>query len=419
MNIRSINPRERPTGYLPEGDDILRNIARRRRYGVVWRTLFFVSLIISLLALATLLYTIVNDSFGYIAVQPNIAPDQLSDRPLDALSKEELMNILRANVSAGFFARLDADEPFSQRSKEDVLRLIEAYVIQRNVVAFYGLTESLLERQRIETIVRERFPGARLEFHSWINREFILRPMNSTPILAGIGNAILGSLWIIAITMTLAVPIGILGGVYLEEYASNRWYYRLIETNINNLAGVPSIVYGLLGLVIFVRALHPITSGSAFGIDASSGRTIFSAGLTMALLVLPLMIINAREAIRAVPQSIRHASYCLGATRWQTIWHHVLPNALPGILTGTILSASRAIGETAPLIVVGAATALESYPDSMFDKFTALPIQIYQWASQGSNFRGITAAAIIVLLVTLLLINATAILLRNRFRRRY
>lgn len=365
MNVQSIHPRERPTGYLPEGDEIRRNIVWRRRYGVVWRAVFLLSLIIGLLALATLLYTIINDAFGYIVVQPGADP---------------------------------------QRPK---------------VVASYGLTESLFARERLEAIVRERFPGARLEFHAWLNLEFLLRPMNSVPILAGVGNAILGSLLIIAIAMSLVIPIGILGGVYLEEYASNKWYYRLIETNINNLAGVPSIVYGLLGLAVFVRALQPITSGAAFGINAADGRTILSAGLTMALLVLPLMIINAREAIRAVPQSIRHASYSLGATRWQTIWHHVLPNALPGILTGTILSTSRAIGETAPLIVVGAATAIESYPDSVFDRFTALPIQIFHWAGLGSNFRGTAAAAIIVLLITLLLINATAILLRNRFRRHY
>jgi phosphate transport system permease protein len=410
----------RSTGYLPEGADINRNIATRRLRGKIWQTLFFSSLVIGSLALATLLYTIIDDSFGYIAVQTKIDPEELSDRPLEELSKEELIEILRANISAGLFRRFDRDEPFSERSKESVLQLVEERVIGREVAAAFKLTESLLERERIEATVRERFPRAELEFHSWINREFLTRPMSSVPFLAGVGNAILGSLWVIAITMLLVVPIGILGGVYLEEYASDTWYYRLIETNINNLAGVPSIIYGILGLAIFVRALEPITSGAAFGVTDSNGRTILSAGLTMALLVLPLMIINAREAIRAVPQSIRQASYGLGATRWQTVWHHVLPNALPGILTGTILSLSRAFGETAPLIVIGASTFIVSYPDSVFDKFTVIPIQIYNWTSQpGSQFRSIAAAAIIVLLVTLLLLNATAILLRNRFKRRY
>ncbi|MGQ9827674.1 MAG: phosphate ABC transporter permease PstA [Roseiflexus sp.] len=412
--------RNDPTGYLPEGADINRNIAARRIRGAIWQAIFISSLIIGLLALVTLIYTIVDDAFGYIAVQTRIDPEELSDRPLESLSKEELIEILRANVSAGLFRRFDRDEPFSERSKESVLQLIEERVIGREVVAAYKLTESLLERERIEATVRERFPRAELEFHSWVNRDFLTRPMSSVPILAGVGNAILGSLWVIAVTMVLAIPVGILGGVYLEEYASDTWYYRLIETNINNLAGVPSIIYGILGLAVFVRALEAFTSGAMFGVTDSNGRTILSAGLTMALLVLPLMIINAREAIRAVPQSLRQASYGLGATKWQTIWHHVLPNALPGILTGMILSMSRAMGETAPLIVIGASTFVVFFPDSVFDKFTVIPIQIYNWTSQpGEQFRSIAAAAIIMLLVTLLALNATAILLRNRLRRNY
>jgi len=421
MSAQSMDQRDRPTGYLPEGADINRNIAARRLRGAIWQAIFVSSLIIGLLALATLIYTIVDDTFGYIAVQTKIDPETLTDgRPLEELSKEELIEILRANVSAGLFRRFDRDEPFSERSKESVLQLVEERVVGREVVAAYKLTESLLERERIEATVRERFPRAELEFHSWINREFLTRPMSSVPILAGVGNAILGSLWVIAITMLLAIPIGILGGVYLEEYASDTWYYRLIETNINNLAGVPSIIYGILGLAVFVRALESFTSGAMFGVTDSNGRTILSAGLTMALLVLPLMIINAREAIRAVPQSLRQASYGLGATKWQTVWHHVLPNALPGILTGTILSVSRAMGETAPLIVIGASTFVVFFPDSVFDKFTVIPIQIYNWTSQpGAQFRSIAAAAIIVLLVTLLALNATAILLRNRLRRNY
>ncbi|MCL6540765.1 MAG: phosphate ABC transporter permease PstA [Roseiflexus sp.] len=421
MSAQSMDQRDRPTGYLPEGADINRNIAARRLRGAIWQAIFVSSLIIGLLALATLIYTIVDDTFGYIAVQTKIDPEELTGgRPLEELSKEELIEILRANVSTGLFRRFDRDEPFSERSKESVLQLVEERVVGREVVAAYKLTESLLERERIEATVRERFPRAELEFHSWINRDFLTRPMSSVPVLAGVGNAILGSLWVIAITMLLAIPIGILGGVYLEEYASDTWYYRLIETNINNLAGVPSIIYGILGLAVFVRALEALTSGAMFGVTDSNGRTILSAGLTMALLVLPLMIINAREAIRAVPQSLRQASYGLGATKWQTVWHHVLPNALPGILTGTILSVSRAMGETAPLIVIGASTFVVFFPDSVFDKFTVIPIQIYNWTSQpGAQFRSIAAAAIIVLLVTLLALNATAILLRNRLRRNY
>lgn len=197
----------------------------------------------------------------------------------------------------------------------------------------------------------------------------------------------------------------------------------MIQTNINNLAGVPSIIYGILGLTIFVRGLEPLTSGSLLGFvdpTTANGRTVLSAGLTLGLLVLPLIIINSQEAIRAVPRSLRLAGYGLGATKWQITWAHVLPNALPGILTGTILSISRAIGETAPLVVVGASTAISFDPASPFSKFTTLPIQIYQWTARPQEeWRHLAAGAILVLLVLLLGLNAAAILLRNRLSRKY
>jgi phosphate transport system permease protein len=196
----------------------------------------------------------------------------------------------------------------------------------------------------------------------------------------------------------------------------------LIRTNINNLAGVPSIIYGMLGLAFFVRVLEPITSGAVLGFsdpNTANGRTILAAGLTLALLIIPVIIINGQEAIRAVPASLRQASYGLGATQWQTIWHHVLPNAIPGILTGTILSVARAFGETAPLVVVGAATYITYNPESIFSKFTTLPIQIYQWTARPQDaFRNIAASAIIILVVLLIALNATAIYFRNRFSRR-
>jgi phosphate transport system permease protein len=236
--------------------------------------------------------------------------------------------------------------------------------------------------------------------------------------------AILGSLWTIAITIGFAFPLGVGAAIYLEEYATDNRLNRIIQTNINNLAGVPSIIYGMLGLAVFVRLLGSLTSGQVFGLvdpTTANGRTILSAGLTLGLLILPLLIINAQEAIKAVPGSLRQASFGLGATRWQTIWHHVLPNAMPGILTGTILAMSRAIGETAPLVVVGASTFITVDPSGPFSKFTTLPIQIYQWTARPQDeFRNIAAAAILVLLALLLTLNATAVLLRNRYsRRRY
>jgi phosphate transport system permease protein len=240
--------------------------------------------------------------------------------------------------------------------------------------------------------------------------------MNSVPDFSGARTAILGSLAMIAVTMLVAVPIGVGAAIYLEEYAGKDRFSQIIQTNINNLAGVPSILYGMLGLMIFVRGLEALTSGAAFGVTGSNGRTLLSASLTMALLVLPILIINAQEAIRAVPNSLRQAAYGVGATKWETIRDHVLPSSMPGILTGTILALSRAMGETAPLIVVGASTFIVTDPSGPFSKFTALPILIYNWTAQpGEQYRNIAAAAIIVLLVLLISLNALAILLRNRY----
>jgi phosphate transport system permease protein len=239
---------------------------------------------------------------------------------------------------------------------------------------------------------------------------------------AGVRTAIFGSLWIVAITILFSFPIGVGAAIYLEEYAhKERFLNRLIQTNINNLAGVPSIIYGMLGLAIFVRILEVFTSGAFLGVgdqSTANGRTIISAALTLGLLILPLIIINGQEAIRAVPNSLRQAGFGLGATHWQVIWHHVLPSAMPGILTGTILAVSRAIGETAPLVVVGASTFIALDPSGPFSKFTVLPIQIYQWTSRPQDeFRNLAAAAILVLLILLLTLNASAVLLRNQFNR--
>jgi phosphate transport system permease protein len=284
------------------------------------------------------------------------------------------------------------------------------------------LSDSILKRKSIEAEVAAKYPRASLQFVSWLNFKLLTSPQSNDAILAGVRTAILGSLWTILITILVAFPIGVGAAIYLEEYASHNWFSRLIQTNINNLAGVPSIIYGILGLAIFVRALGAVTSGAAFGLAdpaTTNGRTILSAGLTLALLVLPLIIINGQEAIRSVPASLRQASYGLGATRWQTMWHHVLPSALPGILTGTILAVSRAFGETAPLVVIGAATYIVVDPNSPFSEFTTLPIQIYEWTSRAQGeFRNLAAAAILVLLILLISLNISAVLLRNSVRRR-
>jgi phosphate transport system permease protein len=223
---------------------------------------------------------------------------------------------------------------------------------------------------------------------------------------AGIWHALSGSMLVILVTGILAVPIGVASAIYLEEYARRSAMARIIEINITNLAAVPSIIYGLLGLGLFVRAM-------------GMGRSVLAGASTLALLVLPVIILSTREALRAVPPSIREGSYALGATKWQTVWYQVLPVALPGILTGMILALSRAIGETAPLISIGALTFVAFAPDGLWSPFTVLPIQIFNWVSRPQvEFQANAAAGILVLLALLLTMNAAAIWLRDRYRKK-
>ena len=223
---------------------------------------------------------------------------------------------------------------------------------------------------------------------------------------AGVWHALTGSVFVILVTGLLAVPIGVAAAIYLEEYGGRSFAARIIEMNITNLAAVPSIIYGLLGLGLFVRAL-------------AMGRSVLAGASTLALLVLPVVILSTREALRAVPPSIREGSYALGATKWQTVWYQVLPVALPGILTGTILALSRAIGETAPLITIGALTFVAFAPDGIWSPFTVLPIQIFNWVSRPQReFQVNAAAGILVLLALLLTMNAAAIWLRDRYQKK-
>lgn len=404
--------------------DYAANLPGRHQRGRVWEVIFQISTVIGIIALVMLLLNITNSAFGYVALTNQVEPESLAINgiPLESLHETDLTFILQENISAGLFRRFENDKPFAERDREDILALIYERVIAPEINQTWSLQASLFNKSEIDAIVAEKYPDADLVFKSWLSDDFIVTPQSSEPIRAGVRTAILGSLWVIFITVVFAFPTGVGAAIYLEEYATDTPINRIIQTNINNLAGVPSIIYGILGLAIFVRILEPLTSGAIFGVGGeqatANGRTILSAGLTLGLLILPLIIINAQEAIRAVPPSLRQASYGLGATKWETVWHHVLPSALPGILTGAIFAISRAIGETAPLVVVGASTFITFDPDGPFSKFTVLPIQIYQWTSRPQDeFRNIAAAAIIVLLVLLLLLNASAVLLRNRFSR--
>lgn len=429
---------ERSTGKLPQGEAVRQNVAGRQRRGRVWEAVLFASTVVGIVILVMLAFNIINDAFGGIAVQSVIEEEELTDgRQLEELSQQELVGVLETNLRSRVLRNLERERPLAERDKDELIDIINQEIIKPEVVAIYPLSEFLFNRPAIEAELAEAFPRAELEFKSWLNWNFITSPMSSNPLQAGIRTAILGTLYLLFLTILIAFPLGIGAAIYLEEYNTDkpfderspvgRWLNRaiqrtagLIETNIYNLSGVPSIIYGILGLAIFVRALEPLTSGAIFGVNeggTANGRTILSAALTMSLLVLPVVIISSQEAIRAVPSSLRQASYGLGATKWQTVWKIVLPNALPGILTGTILAISRAIGETAPLIVIGASTFIVTDPTGLFSKFTVLPLQIYNWTSRPQEeFRAIAAAGIVVLLILLLSLNAAAIMLRNYLR---
>src|SRR5574339_675313 len=401
------------------------NIRGRSRTGAFWRGILQASTIVGIIALTTLLLNIINGAFGYVALEARVDPATLAvDRvPLERQSKEQLIAVLQANLSTGAFNKLERDQAFTERSRANVYQLVLERIVRYDIKKSWQLWDSLIHAGEIKATVARDYPDAHLRFISWFTSDFVTRPQTSEALTAGVRTAILGSLWTILFTILLAFPLGVGAAIYLEEYATDNQLNRLIQTNINNLAGVPSIVYGILGLAIFVRALARLTSGEIFGVvdsTTANGRTVLAAGLTLGLLVLPIIIINAQEAIRAVPQSLRKASYGLGATKWQTIWSHVLPNALPGILTGTIFAVSRAVGETAPLIVIGASTFITVDPSSVFSKFTVLPIQIYNWTTRAqAEYHNTAAAAIVVLLILLLSLNAAAILLRNRYSRKY
>jgi len=587
---------------MPKEADFFRRLEQRHRRGRFGKLFNYFSIAVAGLALIALFFNVVNEAFGTIAVVNSIEPETLTDgRPLADLNKAELATILAEHVGGRLrvlirntisqvdierftnatVAEIVGDEDVDPAVANELLKAISVErqagllaryadqgtlrnlvleeVIEQQVIASFTLSESLFNfadvKARIEGPILEAYKKANrldnakvsvIRFHSWLDSEFLTTPMSSAPALAGVRTALIGSIGLMMVVVTVALPIGVGAAIYLEEYAQQGLVNRLIETNVRNLAGVPSIIYGMLGLAIFVRALAPLTSGLIFhanfdaptvetvieriapafdgavsfdegalrsdseqldaqtlariveaflrfgtpsltmhgnssvldmsnaladaleiAVDVTAtranedhdveargayfrfdvaqnarisdeaydnlmaslvrvnsfspnGRTLLSAGLTLALLILPIIIINAQEAIRAVPYTIREASYGLGATRWQTVWKQVLPAALPGIMTGTILSVSRAVGETAPLIVVGAATFLVTDPTSPFSQFTALPIQIYQWTARPQGqFADIAAAAIIVLLALMLALNAAAIFLRNRYSIRF
>ncbi|GAB4339753.1 MAG: hypothetical protein Kow00117_20570 [Phototrophicales bacterium] len=439
-----------------------KRLARRNMYGSISAAFFFVANLIGLILIAALFLHIINQSMGYVVYVNRVEPETLSERPLEDLSEEELGQLILQNQPArirvyirDYLSRVSNDEfaeatvgailrgreyppeweniplrdleheqqlelLYRNMNQRQMLNLVVENIVQPTAAKSWRLFESLFNSDDIKQQAAEEFPNGDLKFHSWLNWDFLTRSVTSSATTTGLKTALLGSFWIISITAVTALILGVGAAIYLEEYASDNWLNRAIEINIRNLAAVPSVIYGMLGLAVFARALGEITSGAVFGVTDSNGRTVLSAALTLAILILPILIVNAQEALRAVPSSIREGSYGMGATRWQTVSRQVLPAALPGIMTGVILSMSRAIGETAPLLVVGASTFIGIDPNGPFSKFTVVPIQIYEWTNlPDQTFKSVAAAAIIAMLFVLLLLNAIAIILRNRYSRSF
>jgi phosphate transport system permease protein len=386
-----------------------RNLSRYR-IDRVWLGLFHVAATTVVLALAVILLSILNGAFGYVLVVNTVDPGLIAPGgDLARLNRDELTTLLESRLSPGLIRRFESEAPLDDRPRGELEQIVRERIIQPHVLASWTLSESFLSDGEIRRH-RKAHPEAQLEFRSWLNPAFLLSPQNPQPEFTGIRAALLGSLWMVLIILVAAFPVGVATAIYLEEYARpDRWYNRAIELNIRNLAGVPSVIFGLLGLAFFVRTFEGVTRG----------RTILSAGLTLALFVLPMIISSSREAIRAVPDRLRDAGYCVGATRWQTIRDHVLPAASERILTGAILAVSRAVGETAPLVVLGVSAFISVDPVSLFSRFTTLPVQIFQWATRSQpQYHNLASAAIIVLLVLLLALNMSARAIRNRVSRR-
>lgn len=461
-------PERANRAVFPSDSEYRGQLDRRRRKASGFQFFCLAMLSIAVLALATLLYTIINDSFGLVATVNQNDPEGIvaglgydpEVTSLQDVSYDELVGLLETSVSSGVGRRLERDQRFYEdrlvfeddgtwaeicasdapptgctsapRDHSNVFALVQERVVVPDVIASNELMPSLFDQEGFVQDVADAFEADRfpdytvdqvtIEWRAWFNPTFLTTPQNSTPEVAGIRTAMLGSAWLVLITILFAVPVGVGAAIYLVEYAKPTRLNEFLQTNINNLAGVPSIIYGMLGLAIFVRVFEPFTSGAIFtdGVPPSdNGRTVIAAGLTLGLLTLPVVIISSQEALKGVPDSLRHAGLALGATRWQTVRSQILPVALPGILTGTILAVARAIGETAPLILVGAASFITTDPTGPFSKFTALPIQIFQWTSfPQQEFHNIAAAASVALLLLLLTLNAVAVILRNRYSRR-
>lgn len=391
----------------------------RKRMGRIFAWITFVPAVLAVVLIATLFFDVIVDSVSWQIVEPANSGQSWAwsegYRPIgtwDRVVRLELQaqGLTDAEIET-FFADSEEVRKFGARNRVELMWSTNEGPMRWVVTnsrddreGDFGIFEAWGDADEIRAGLE---PGQKLYLNPWLDVAFFTKTASRTPIMAGIRPALFGTFWVIGIVILFSLPVGVGAALYLEEYAPDNRLTRFIEVNIRNLAGVPSIVYGILGLYVFVRLF-------AFG------PTVLAAAATLSLLILPVVIIAARESIRSVPDSLRQASYGLGATRWQTVSRTVLPNAIGGIMTGMILAVARAIGETAPLLLVGAAAFIAFIPSGPLDRYTVMPIQIYSWVSENDvEFAHVASAAIVVLLAVLLSLYGLANWVRRRYERKW
>lgn len=395
------------------------NPAARKTRGRLFHLAVLLPVLIALGVLAALLIDVITDTASWQVVEPRNSGESFGFWEGFALTgsweKVVRLELAAQGESPDEIEALLSDpeerRKFAARNRVELMWSVNGapwrWVVSNSRddrVADYALFEGFGEREQLLASLE---PGQNLYLNPWLDLAFLQKNASRTPIMAGLAPALVGSLWVIALVILISVPLGIAAAIYLEEYAADNFLTRLLEVNLRNLAGVPSIVYGILGLTVFVRLL-------------GLGPVVLSAALTLSLLVVPVVIIAAREAIRAVPDSTRQAAYGLGATKSQVAFKVVLPAAMSGIVTGVILAVARAVGETAPLLLVGAAVFVPRLPDGPLSQYTVLPIQIYSWVGENDpEFAHVASAGIVVLLGLLAVLYAAAFWLRRKFERRW
>jgi phosphate transport system permease protein len=424
MSSRTINPpmvKPRRESLL-EGEEKAR-LNRRQRSGRIFQALTLTPVILALILIATLIVDVYLDTWSWQVTEPNESGQTFARGSANGWRGVVEQELAARGESTeeiqAFFNDPEEVRKFKARNRVELVyvpRILNdvtdnqtgwRWVVTNNrddVVENYGLLEG---RRTLPEIKANLQDGQLLYLNPWIDFSFFVRNNSGNFWLAGLITALLGSLWVVFLVVLISVPIGVGAAIYLEEYAPKNWFTEVLEINLRNLAGIPSIVYGILGLYAFVRIMQ-------------LGPTILAAALTLSLLILPVVVIASREAIRSVPDSLRQASYGLGATKWQTVSQIILPNAISGIVTGVILSVARAIGETAPLLLVGGAGFITTLPSNPLSQYAVMPTQIYSWlGAPEMAFDNAAAAGIIALLMVLSLIYALAFFVRRRFETKW